>query len=173
MKFSVVPESSARWTGVIARSGSVASGFVAAIAGSFQLVIVPAKIPAIVAGSRLSSSTPSRLKMTAIGEMYSGSCRTVGVGSARGEAAGGDLLVVERAVGTGVVARALEEGVATRAGAGGVVVDRDVGVGRLELGDPRLLSGVHARTSPRRRGCPRASMPTPQERRRLRSRHRS
>ena len=53
----------------MARSGSVASGFSAAIAGSFQLVIVPSKMPAIVAASRLSSSTPSTLKITAIGEM--------------------------------------------------------------------------------------------------------
>ena len=69
MKFSVVPESSERCTGVIARSGSVAPAFVAAMAGSFQLVIVPAKMPAIVAASRLSASTPSTLKITAIGEM--------------------------------------------------------------------------------------------------------
>ena len=112
------------------------------MAGSFQLVIVPAKMPAMVAGSRLSVSTPSRLKITAIGEMYSGSSTMVGVGRALGEAARGDLLVVERAVGAGEVARALEERLATGARARGVVVDRDVGVGGLEAGDPGLLGGV-------------------------------
>ena len=69
MKFSVVPESSERCTGVMARSGSVAPSLSAAIAGSFHLVIVPAKMPAMVAASRLSVSTPSTLKITAIGEM--------------------------------------------------------------------------------------------------------
>ena len=69
MKLSVVPESSARCTGVIAVSGSVASGLSPAMAGSFQVVIAPVKMPAMVAGDRFSSSTPSRLKMTAIGEM--------------------------------------------------------------------------------------------------------
>ena len=64
------------------------------------------------------------------------------VGGALGEAAGGDLLVLERAVGAGEVARAREEGLAARARARGVVVDRDVGVGGLEAGDPRLLGGV-------------------------------
>ncbi len=68
MKFAVVPDLSERCTGVMARSGSVTPSFVAAIAGSFQFVIVPAKMPAIVAGSRLSESTPSRLNAIAIGE---------------------------------------------------------------------------------------------------------
>ena len=61
--------------------GQSTSGFVAAIAGSFQLVIVPAKMPAMVAGSRFSVSTPSRLKITAIGEMYSGSSTIVESGA--------------------------------------------------------------------------------------------
>ena len=39
------------------------------MASSFQLVIVPAKMPAIVAASRFSVSMPSRLKATATGEM--------------------------------------------------------------------------------------------------------
>jgi len=73
VKFSVVPESSERCTGVIAWSGRVASGFWSAMAGSFHFVIVPAKMPATVAGSRSSESTPSTLKITAIGEMYTGS----------------------------------------------------------------------------------------------------
>ena len=69
MKFSVVPESSARCTGVTARSGRVTPSLSAAIAGSFQFVIVPANRPAMVAASRLSESTPSMLKITAMGEM--------------------------------------------------------------------------------------------------------
>ena len=58
MKFSVVPESSARCTGVIAVAGSVASGLSAAMAGSFHVVMAPEKMPAIVAGVRFSESTP-------------------------------------------------------------------------------------------------------------------
>ena len=61
MKFAVVPESSERLTGVIAVSGSVASGLSAAIAGSFQVVIFWSKIPAIVSGESCSSVTSGRL----------------------------------------------------------------------------------------------------------------
>ncbi len=69
MKLPVVPDLSERTTGVIAVAGSVASGFWSAIAGSFHVVISPAKIFASVSASRSSESTPSRLKITAIGEM--------------------------------------------------------------------------------------------------------
>ncbi len=61
MKFSVVPDSSERWTGVIARSGSVVPGLSAAISGASHRVMVPLKMPAIVAGARLSSATSGRL----------------------------------------------------------------------------------------------------------------
>ena len=69
MKFWVVPESSDRLTGVIARSGSVAPGLSALMAGSFHFLIFWLKICAIVAGLRLSFSMPSRLKAMAIGLM--------------------------------------------------------------------------------------------------------
>ena len=69
MKFSVVPDSSDRLTGVMAVPGSSASGLSAAIAASSQVVICWSKMPAIVAGDRFRESTPSRLKVTAIGEM--------------------------------------------------------------------------------------------------------
>ena len=69
MKLEVVPESSERFTGVTLRSGSVASGFRAAMAGSFQVAISPRKILATVAASRFSSLMSGRLKATAIGEM--------------------------------------------------------------------------------------------------------
>ncbi len=68
-KFSVVPDSSERLTGVMARSGSSTSGLSAAIASSFHFLIFWSKIWAMVAGLRLSESMPSRLKATAIGEM--------------------------------------------------------------------------------------------------------
>ena len=54
MKFSVVPDSSERLTGVISVDGRSASGLSAAIAGSSQVVIFWLKIPAIVPGVRLS-----------------------------------------------------------------------------------------------------------------------
>ena len=67
-----MPESSERLTGVTLRSGSLASGFRAAMAGSFHLAIWPRKILATVAASSLSSLTSGRLKATAIGETYTG-----------------------------------------------------------------------------------------------------
>ncbi len=76
MKFFVVPESSERWTGVMAVEGSSASGLASAMAGSSQVVMVSAKMPAMTSGVRFSSSTPSRLKMTATGETYRGSSMT-------------------------------------------------------------------------------------------------
>jgi hypothetical protein len=69
VKVSVVPESSERLTGVIAESGSSTPSFCDAMASSFHVVISPAKMPAIVAASRFSVSTPGRLKATATGEM--------------------------------------------------------------------------------------------------------
>ena len=61
MKFCVVPELSERLTGVMRVDGSVASGLSALIAGSSQVLIFWAKIPASVAGESWRSSTPSRL----------------------------------------------------------------------------------------------------------------
>ena len=61
MKFSVVPDSSERWTGVMAWSGSVLPGLSAAISGAFQLVILPRKMPAIVAGASCRSVTPGQV----------------------------------------------------------------------------------------------------------------
>src|SRR5690625_6966158 len=50
VKFSVVPESSERWTGTIGSSGRSASGLCSAMAGSFQLVMSPAKMPPSASG---------------------------------------------------------------------------------------------------------------------------
>src|SRR6476661_6680549 len=72
VKFSVVPESSARCTDWIASDGSVTPGFAAAIVGSFQFAIVPPKIPANTAGVRISLSTPDRLYAKAIGPVTIG-----------------------------------------------------------------------------------------------------
>src|SRR6476661_7038925 len=56
VKLSVVPDSSERWYGWILRSGSFAPGLSLAIAASFQLVILPSKILAIVAASSVRLS---------------------------------------------------------------------------------------------------------------------
>jgi hypothetical protein len=69
VKFCVVPESSERWTTVMFAEGSEAPEFSAAIFGSFQVVIAPLKIPAMVAASSFRSLTPSTLYAMAIGEM--------------------------------------------------------------------------------------------------------
>jgi hypothetical protein len=60
VKFFVVPDSSERFTGVMARSGRPELPS-AAIAGSFHLVILPSKIFATVAGESFSSGTSSSL----------------------------------------------------------------------------------------------------------------
>ena len=71
MNVFVVPDPSARWMTLIGVDGRFAatSGLSAAIAGSFQVVILPRKMPAIVGPSRLRFvigfvSTPATLKMT-------------------------------------------------------------------------------------------------------------
>src|SRR6478752_6655630 len=61
VKFSVVPESSARCTAWIARAGRVTPEFSAAMAGSFQVLMVPLKIPANTAGVNVRLSTPAML----------------------------------------------------------------------------------------------------------------
>src|SRR6478735_4878006 len=66
-RFCVVPESSERWKGWIALSGSLASGLSLAIASSFHFLIFVSKILARVGASRVRLSTPSRWKPTAIG----------------------------------------------------------------------------------------------------------
>src|SRR5262245_27256299 len=50
VKLSVVPESSERWIVAICRFGRVTPGLSFAMAGSFQFLIVPAKILASVSG---------------------------------------------------------------------------------------------------------------------------
>src|SRR5665811_1699376 len=54
VKMLVVPEPSERWTTLTAVDGRVTPGFAAAIAGSFQVVIDPSKIPAMTAAVILS-----------------------------------------------------------------------------------------------------------------------
>ena len=61
MKFSVVPDSSERKKTLIAVAGSVTPGLSLAIAGSFQVVILPLKILAMTSGVRTSLSTPLTL----------------------------------------------------------------------------------------------------------------
>src|SRR6476619_4289326 len=61
VKFSVVPDSSERKKTLIAVDGSVTPGLIAAMAGSFQVVILPLKMSAATAGVRISLSTPSTL----------------------------------------------------------------------------------------------------------------
>jgi hypothetical protein len=53
----------------MARSGSSTPSFSSAMAGSFQVVICSAKMPAMTSAVMLSESMPSSWKITAIGEM--------------------------------------------------------------------------------------------------------
>ena len=61
-KFWVVPEESERWAMVIEVLGSLTPGFCAAIFGSFHLVILAWKMPAMIGASSFRSLwTPDRL----------------------------------------------------------------------------------------------------------------
>src|SRR5215472_15368202 len=60
-KFCVVPEESERTTGAIGVAGRFALAFSALIAGSFQVLMVPWKIPARVGASSWRLLTPGRL----------------------------------------------------------------------------------------------------------------
>src|SRR5450631_3592585 len=61
VKFSVVPDSSERKKTLMAVAGRVTPGLMAAIAGSFQVVMTPLKILAVTAGVKISLSTPVTL----------------------------------------------------------------------------------------------------------------
>src|ERR1700761_4586208 len=76
-KFWVVPEESERRAMVIAVLGRLAPEFRALMAGSFQVLIVPSKILAIVGPSSLRFFTPDRLYEIAIGPMTTGKYRMV------------------------------------------------------------------------------------------------
>src|SRR5665648_656765 len=72
VKLSVVPDSSERKKTLMSCAGGVTPGLMAAIAGSFHLVMAPLKILAVTAGVRISFSTPLRLKATAMGPVTMG-----------------------------------------------------------------------------------------------------
>src|SRR5450631_615469 len=72
VKLSVVPDESERKKTLIAVAGRVTPGLMAAIAGSFHLVMTPLKIFAVTAGVRISLSTPLTLYATAMGPVTMG-----------------------------------------------------------------------------------------------------
>jgi hypothetical protein len=140
VKFSVVPESSERLTGVMAVSGSWASGLSAAIAGSFHVVIFWLKIFAMVAGREVERVDALEVEGHRDRADVQRQVHDAGaLGAAR--ARRGDLLGVHGPVGAGEVDAALGEGVAATAGAHRVVVDGHALVLGLEAGDP----GLHRR----------------------------
>src|SRR6476659_8222121 len=77
VKFCVVPEESDRTARVIAVLGRLAPELSALIAGSFQVLILPEKMPAMVAGDSFRSLTPDRLYDIVIGPMMTGKYSTV------------------------------------------------------------------------------------------------
>src|SRR3954447_6182367 len=66
-KFSVVPDSSERKNTLMAVLGSLTPELTLAIAGSFQVLILPRKMFATTSGVSTSLSTPGTLYATAIG----------------------------------------------------------------------------------------------------------
>src|ERR1700733_10916835 len=75
-KFCVVPEESERTSRLIAELGRLALGLRALIAGSFQVVILPEKIPARTVASSFRSVTPDTLYAMAIGPICTGKYST-------------------------------------------------------------------------------------------------
>src|SRR6266542_534364 len=66
VKAAVVPEPSERWTTWIPVVGRVAPELSFLMAGSLQVLILPAKMPATVSGASLRPLTPERLYSTAM-----------------------------------------------------------------------------------------------------------
>lgn len=75
------------------------------------------------------------------------------VGGAAVEGAGGDLVGLEGTIAAREGGGALLEGLAARAGAGGVIVHGDVGVRGLEAGDPGLLGRALRRGAAAHKGA--------------------
>ena len=142
MKFSVVPDSSERLTGVMRVSGSSTPGLSAAIALSFQLVISWLKIFARVSGVELQvfdagEVVDDRDRRDVVRDLdqfarcaalfglfeFAFFGREGGVAAGVGDAAGDELF-------------------ATAAGPDRVVGDRHAGVFVLEFGDPGFLRGL-------------------------------
>src|SRR6478735_8204424 len=76
-KFCVVPEESDRTARVIAVLGRLTPELSALIAGSFQVLILPEKMPAMVAGDSFRLLTPDRLYAIVIGPTMTGKYRIV------------------------------------------------------------------------------------------------
>src|SRR4029077_19590741 len=72
VKFCVVPEESERTATVIGVLGRLTPELVALIAGSFQVLILPEKMPAIVVASSFRLLTPDRLYETVMGAIRIG-----------------------------------------------------------------------------------------------------
>src|SRR6266566_3872957 len=77
VKLAVVPEESDRTARVIGVLGRLAPELSALMAGSFQVLILPEKMPAMVAGDSLRLLTPDRLYAIVIGPMMTGKYRIV------------------------------------------------------------------------------------------------
>src|SRR6266516_1509554 len=72
VKFAVVPEESDRTARVIGVLGRLTPELSALMAGSFQVLILPEKMPAMVAGDSFRLLTPDRLYETVIGAIRMG-----------------------------------------------------------------------------------------------------
>src|SRR5689334_19369037 len=77
VKFAVVPEESDRTARVIGVLGRFTPELSALMAGSFQVLILPEKMPAMVAGDSFRLLTPDRLYAIEIGPTMTGKYRIV------------------------------------------------------------------------------------------------
>src|SRR6266496_1270718 len=71
-KFAVVPDESDRTARVIAVLGRLTPELIALIAASFQVLILPEKMPAMTVGSSFRLLTPDRLYDSVMGPITSG-----------------------------------------------------------------------------------------------------
>src|ERR1700737_3900468 len=89
VKLAVVPDPSERCTVVIGVEGNLTPGLSPAMAGSAQVVVLLAKIPAMVAGPNVNLDTPDRWYDTVMGAATVGKYNTPPVYLARSAAAMG------------------------------------------------------------------------------------
>ena len=141
-KFWVVPEESERTAVVIGVLGRLTPGLIAVIAELFQLVILPWKMFAMTSGVSFRLLTPDRLYAIEIGPITTGKYSTVLPLKLDSSAAG--IGESEPAKLTTPEARS----VTSLARAAAAVVDRHVGLDRLEGRDGGLLerSGTSIRS---------------------------
>ena len=141
VKLAVVPEESDRTARVIGVLGRLTPALSALMAGSFQVLILPEKMPAMVAGVELQVAHAGQVVRHRDRADDDGEVQDRLAREAR------RLLGRDRRVRAGEVDRARGQVGAALAGAAAAVVDGHVGLDRLEGRDGFLLEGESGRST--------------------------